>query len=79
MNPLECVWGNSIPLYHEDHIAGKGENSVQHYNLVHKFTPMPQAVKIPAPKTVVDKERENLEENFGVEPAKSPKQKRGDR
>ena len=29
--------GNSIPHHHEDHIAGKGENSLQHYNLVHKI------------------------------------------
>ena len=29
--------GNSEPPNHEDHIAGKGENSLQHYNLVHKF------------------------------------------
>ena len=36
--------GNSIPHHHEDHIAGKGENSLQHYNLVHKFIPMPQAM-----------------------------------
>ena len=35
--------GNSIQHYHQDHIAGKGENSLQHYNLVHKFIPMPQA------------------------------------
>ena len=35
--------GNSITHYHQDHIAGKGENSLQHYNLVHKFIPMPQA------------------------------------
>ena len=27
--------GNSIPHHHQDHIAGKGENSLQHYNLVH--------------------------------------------
>ena len=26
--------GNSIPHHHEDHIAGKGENSLQYYNLV---------------------------------------------
>ena len=45
--------GNSIPHNHEDHIAGKGENSLQHYNLVHKF--------IPAAKAAVDKEWENLE------------------
>ena len=53
--------GNSIPHNHEDHIAGKGENSLQHYNLVHKFIPMPQAVKIPAAKAAVDKEWEKLE------------------
>ena len=39
--------GESLPN-HEDHIAGKGYNSLQHYNLVHKFIPMPQAMKIPA-------------------------------
>ena len=53
--------GNSIPHHHEDHIAGKGENSLQHYNLVHIFIPMPQAMKISAAKAVVDKEWEKLE------------------
>ena len=53
--------GNSIPHHHEDHIAGKGENSLQHYNLVHKFIPMPQAKKVPAAKAAVDKEWEKLE------------------
>ena len=53
--------GNSIPHYHPDHIAGKEENSLQHYNLVHKFIPMPQAMKIPAANTAVDKEWEKLE------------------
>ena len=53
--------GNSIPHHHEDHIAGKGENSLQHYNLVHKFIPVPQAMKIPAAKAAVDKEWEKLE------------------
>ena len=52
--------GNSIPHNHEDHISGKGENSLQQYNLVHKFIPMPQAMKIPAAKAAVDKEWENL-------------------
>ena len=51
----------SPPNYHEDHIAGKGDNSLQHYNLVHKFIPMPQVMKIPAAKAVVDKEWEKLE------------------
>ena len=48
--------GESLPNHHEDHIAGKGDNSLQHYNLVHKFIPMPQAMKIPAAKAAMDKE-----------------------
>ena len=53
--------GNSIPNHYEDHIAGKGQNSSQYYNLVRKFIPMPQAKKIPAAKAVVDKDWEKLE------------------
>ena len=53
--------GNSVPNYHEDHITGEGDNSLQHYNCVHKFIPMPQAMKIPAAKAAVDKEWEKLE------------------
>ena len=51
----------SLLNYHDDHIAGKGENSLQHYNLVHKFIPLPQAMKIPAAKAAVDREWEKLE------------------
>ena len=51
----------TLPNYHEDHIAGKGDNSLQHYNLEHKFISMPQAMKIPAAKAAVDKEWEKLE------------------
>ena len=29
--------GESLPNHHEDHVAGKGDNSLQHYNLVHKI------------------------------------------
>ena len=47
--------GESPPIYHEDHIAGKGNNSLQHYNLVHNFI-LPQAMKIPAAKAAVEKE-----------------------
>ena len=46
---------------HEDHIAGKGVNSLSHHNLVHKFTPMPEAMKIPDAKAAVEKEWEKLE------------------
>ena len=48
--------GESLPNHHEDHIAGKGNNSLQHYNMVHKFVPLPQAIKISAAKAAVDKE-----------------------
>ena len=50
-----------LPNYHEDHIAGKEDNLLQHKKLVNKFIPMPQAMKIPAAKAAVDKEWENLE------------------
>ena len=53
--------GNSLPTHHEDHFAGKGDNSLQHYNLVHKFIPVPQAMKNPAAKAAMDKEWETLE------------------
>ena len=46
---------------YEDHIAGKGFTSMSHYNLVHKFIPMPQAMKILDAKTAVDKEWKKLE------------------
>ena len=46
---------------HEHHIAGKGINSLNHYTLVHKFFPMPKAVKIPDAKAALDKECEKLE------------------
>ena len=61
--------GNSIPNNHEDHIAGKGENSLQHYNLVHKFIPMPKEweklekfsawnlTKVKSKKQVIDEAR----------------------
>ena len=63
----------SLPKYREDHIAGKGDNSPQHYNLVHKFIPMPQAMKIPAATAAVDKEWEKLEKDSGVGPDESQK------
>ena len=46
---------------HEDHIAGKGMNSLSRYNFVHKFVPMPEAMKIPDAQAAVEKEWEKLE------------------
>ena len=45
----------SLPKYHDDHAAGKGDNTLQHYNLVHKFIPVAQAMKIHPAKAAVDK------------------------
>ena len=64
--PTRMRMAESIPKYHEDHVAGKGDNSLQHYNMAHKFIPMPQAMKIPAAKAAVDKEWEKFEKYSGV-------------
>ena len=61
VNLQDCVWENRYQTHHEDHIAGKGNNSLQHFNLVLKFIPLLQAMKIPAAKAAVDKEWEKLE------------------
>ena len=71
--------GESLPSHHEDHIAGRGNSSVQHYNLVHKFIPMPQAMKIPAAKAAVDKEWENCRNFSAWNQTKVRSKKRGDR
>ena len=64
--------GESLPNHHEDHIAGKVDNSLQHFHLVHKFIPLPQAMKIAAAKAAVDKEWIFCY-TFGVEPDESQK------
>ena len=51
----------SLDKNHEDHIAAKGMNSLSHNNLVRKFIPMPQAMKIPDAKAAVEKEWDELE------------------
>ena len=49
------------PRIHEDHIAGKGDNSLHHFNLIHKFLSMPQVMKITSAKEAVNKEWRKLE------------------
>ena len=46
---------------HEDHIAGKGMNSLSLSNTVHKFVPLPQAMNIPDAKAAVEKQYEKLD------------------
>ena len=67
----------SLPNHHEDHIGGKGDNSLQHYNLVHKF--IPQAIKNSSSEGSSGQGMRKIGENFGVEPDESQKQERGDR
>ena len=61
MNPQECVWETRYRIIMKTILQEKVKNSLQHYNLVHKFNPVPQAMKIPAAKAAVDKEWEKLE------------------
>ena len=60
MNPKDCVWENLYQIIMKTILQEKGENSLQHYNLVHKFIPVPQAIKNPAVKAAVDKEWEKM-------------------
>ena len=57
----------SLPNYHVDRIAGKGENSQQHYNLVHKFIPLPRAMKNSCSESSSGQGMGKIGENFGVE------------
>ena len=52
---------SSLARDHEDQIAEKGFNSIHHYNLVHKFIPMLQAMKTLEAKAAVDKVWKKLE------------------
>ena len=74
MNPQDGEWKELLyPRIIEEHSAGKGSNSRHYGNCVHKFIPMPQAMKIPAAKAAVDKEWEKLEKDSSVGPDKSQK------
>ena len=45
MNPRGNEWNLLSPKNREDHTAGRGCTSMSHYNLVHKFIPMPQVTE----------------------------------
>ena len=63
--------GESLPNHHKDHIAGKGDNSSQHYNLVHKFIPMHPSHENSSSKSSIGQGLGKIGENSGVEPDKS--------
>ena len=52
MNPRDSDKNLCSPKFMK--IAGKGFTFVTHYNLVHKFIPMQQAMKSPDAKAAVD-------------------------
>ena len=55
VNSQDCECKNLYQITMRTFFSGKGDNSLQHYNLVQKFIPMPQAMKISAAKAAVDK------------------------
>ena len=74
MNPRDGEQNLCSSKVREDRIAGKGITSMTHFNFVHKFIPMPQAMKIPdakkLPWTVNEKARDNSSMEFGKSRAK---------
>ena len=46
VNPRDYVWKNLYRYYHEDHIAGKEDNSLQHYTSVQNISH--HVVSVPA-------------------------------
>ena len=61
MNPQDCVWENHCQIIMKTILQEKVRTHYSTNNLVHKFIPMPQAMKILAAKAAADKEWEELE------------------
>ena len=64
--------------YHGDHIAAKSVNTLNHYNLVHKFLPMPESLKIRDAKAELAK-MGKIGKDIGMAADESQKQERSDR
>ena len=69
----------SLPNNHEDHIAGKGNNSLQHYNLVDKLISYASSKEDTRSKSSSGWRMGEIGEDSGVGPDESQKQIRGDR
>ena len=61
MNPQGREWILRYLQNTKITLQAKVSTSMTHYNLVHKFIPMPQAMNIPDAKAAVDKEWKTLE------------------
>ena len=64
---------------HQDHITAEGTNSINHYSLVHKCIPMPQALKNSRCKGGSGETMGKTGETFGMTAGESQKQERSDR
>ena len=64
---------------HQDQITAKGTNSMTHCSLVHKFIPMPQALKNSRCKSSSGERMRKTGENPGMAADESQKQERSDR
>ena len=65
--------GESLPTHHEDHIAGKGENSLQHYNFGSQIHSYASSHENSCSKSSGGQGMVKIGENFGVEPDESQK------
>ena len=61
---------------HEDHISAKGINSLGHHNLVHKFIPMPQALKTTSCEGCTGKRKGKIGKDTGMAADESQKQEK---
>ena len=76
MNLQDCVWENLHQIIIKITLQEKGDNSQEHYSLVHKSFPMPQAMKNSCSKGSSEQGMGKIGENFSMEPDESQKQKK---
>ena len=74
MNLGRSAWKDLFTSIMKMILREKGMNSLSHYNLVQKFIPMPQAVKIPDARAAVVKGWEKIRENTSMAAGESQKQ-----
>ena len=72
MNLRDCVWEIHYQIIIKT-FAGKGDNSLQHYNLVHKIYSHASSHENSRSKGSSGQGMRKIRENFGVEPDESQK------
>ena len=68
----------AVDKHHQYHITAKGMKTKTHYSVVHRFLPMPHALKKLDANTAVEKNGKNGE-NTGMAADESQRQERSDR